>query len=185
MVYSQANVLLEHWKQSHTQNAYSEIIFNISNAVLLTQSSLLIFSIVHMHLYFIPLEVPFDSFSKEAASVTLVKPWMLHDSGLSCSQLERLILCSLLTLSWHHQTCLWSHHENMQVGFWYDRKEQVILEKQLIVVMCYNVSSTIFYSVWGDKSLSKFVDIIFGNLILIPIYHVEKVWGVPTVMKKL
>lgn len=30
IVYSQANVLLEHWKQSHTQNAYSEIIFNIS-----------------------------------------------------------------------------------------------------------------------------------------------------------
>lgn len=73
-VYSQANVLLEHWKQSHTQNVYSEIIFNISNSVLFTQSSLLIFSIVNMHLYFIPLEVPFDSFSKEAASVTLVKP---------------------------------------------------------------------------------------------------------------
>lgn len=39
--------------------------------------------------------------------------------------------------------------------------------------MCYNVSWTIFYSVWGDKSLSKFVDIIFGNLILIPIYRVK------------
>lgn len=62
----------------------------------------------------------------------------------------------------------------MQVGCWYDRKEQDIWEKQLIVVMCYNVSSKIFYSVWGDKSLFKFVDIIFGNLILIPIYHDEK-----------
>lgn len=73
----------------------------------------------------------------------------------------------------------------MHVGCWYDRKEQGILEKQLIVVICYNVSSTIFYSVWGDKSLSKFIDFIFGNLILIPIYHVEKEWGVPKVMKKL
>lgn len=73
----------------------------------------------------------------------------------------------------------------MQVGFWYDSKEQDILEKQLIVVMCYKVSSTIFYSVWGYKSLSKYFDIIFGNLIMIPIYHVEKEWGVPTVMKNL
>lgn len=138
-----------------------------------------------MHLYFIPLEVPFDSFSKEAASVTLVKPWILHDSGLSCSQRARLILCSLVTLNWYHQTCLWSHHENIQVACLYDRKEQDILEKQLIVVMCYNISSTIFYSVWVEKTLSKFVDIIFGNLILILIYHDEKEWGVPTVMKKL
>lgn len=137
-----------------------------------------------MHLYFIPLEVPFDSFSKEAASVTLVKPWILHDSGLSCSQQARLISCSLLTLNWDHQTCLWSHHENIQVGCWCDSKEQDILEKQLIVVMCYNVSTTI-YSVWSDKSLSKFFYIIFGNLITIPIYQVEKEWGVPTVMKNL
>lgn len=88
-------------------------------------------SLVSMHLYLISLEVPFDSFSKEAASVTLVKPWILHDSGLSCSQRARLILCSLLTLNWHHQTCLWSHLENIQVGCRNDSKEQDILEKTI------------------------------------------------------